>query len=212
MSKHVSIKWLGLSCFKVSFGSQSIVIDPYTGVRGYPELTASANAVYCSHNHGDHNYVEAVKILPLSAESLFSVGTVDTFHDDENGAKRGANLIHLVDVGGFRIAHLGDLGHMLDERQIKEMGRVDVLMVPVGGFYTINAGVAKRIADALNPSVIIPMHYKDGEQGHDVVEGVGPFLSLFDEADIKHIEGDSLVLDNDMGEIVAVMRYAKDAE
>lgn len=195
---NIMIQWLGLSCYKLTCGDATLVLDPYTGVRGFPEFKTSANAVYCSHQHGDHGYVQAVDILPYAGDLPFAVTAVDTFHDDAEGTKRGPNLIHVIEYDGIRVAHCGDLGHPLSEAQIQAIGRVDALLVPVGGFYTIDAQGAKGVCDALQPRVVIPMHYREGEMGHDGIETVEPFLSLWEKDIVSHPDTDTIVIEKEM--------------
>ncbi len=195
---NITIKWLGLSCYKLTCGDATLVLDPYTGVRGFPEFKTSANAVYCSHHHGDHGYVQAVDIVPYAGALPFTVTTIDTFHDDAEGAKRGPNVVHIIEYAGVRVAHFGDLGHLLSEEQIRAIGKVDAIMLPVGGFYTIDADGAKSVCDALQPNVVIPMHYREGEQGHDVINTVEPFLALWDKGLVSHPDTDTIVIEKNM--------------
>ena len=203
----IFIKWLGLSCYKLTCGDATLVIDPYTGVRGFPEFKTTANAVCCSHQHGDHGYVQAVELLPYEGDLPFTVTTVDTWHDDAEGAKRGPNLIHIIEYNGIRVAHFGDLGHPLSEAQVQAIGAVDAVLIPVGGFYTIDAQAAKGVCDALQPKVIIPMHYREGEQGHDGIETVEPFLSLWDKALVSHSDTDTIVIEKDMPKQVVQLTF-----
>lgn len=203
----MKIQWLGLSCFRLEMGGAALVLDPYTGVRGYPELHTTANAVCCSHLHGDHGYIEAVELTPFDGPVPFTVQKVACFHDDCQGQKRGKNTIHIIEYQGLRVAHFGDLGHPLSAGQLAAVGRLDAALVPVGGFYTIDAAGAKALCDALQPRVIIPMHYKDGPMGHDAVDGVEPFLSLWPEGLCVHSAGDSLTLSDDTPRQVLRLTY-----
>ena len=204
---NITIKWLGLSCYKLTCGDATLVLDPYTGVRGFPEFRTAANAVYCSHNHGDHGYVQAVDIVPYAGELPFKVEIVDTFHDDAEGAKRGPNKVHIIEHQGVRVAHFGDLGHMLSEAQIRAIGAVDAVMIPVGGFYTVDGMGAKAVCDALQPRVVIPMHYREGEQGHDAIDTVEPFLALWDKKLVSHPDTDTIVITKEMPQQVVQLTF-----
>jgi len=204
---NITIQWLGLSCYKLTCGDATLVLDPYTGVRGFPEFRTTANAVYCSHGHGDHGYVQAVEIMPYTGDLPFKVDTVDTFHDDAEGAKRGPNKVHIIEYNGIRVAHFGDLGHPLSAAQVEAIGTVEAIMVPVGGFYTVDAQGAKGVCDVLQPKVVIPMHYREGEQGHDAINTVEPFLALWDEQLVSHPDTDTVVIEKDMPMQVVQLTY-----
>ena len=155
----MKLTWLGHSCFLVEEGGYRILLDPYAGVPGYPPLGETFGAkkgqipvhrVLCSHQHGDHNAVEQTALLPVMP-CPFTIETAETYHDGEKGALRGSNTIHILTAGKTRIAHLGDLGHQLSAEQVKAIGPLDAVLVPVGGFYTIGADEAKAVCDALNP-------------------------------------------------------------
>jgi len=175
----MKLTWLGHSCFLVEQDGYKIAIDPYTGVAGYPELRTQAHEVVCTHHHFDHDAVDCVELLPKK-ESPFTIHTVESFHDEEGGALRGPNTIHVLSAGGVTIAHLGDLGHRLSEEQVKAIGKVDGVLVPVGGYYTVDVPGAKEVCEALNAKWIIPMHYLSGPYGQPVEEGVETFLALWD--------------------------------
>ena len=112
----MKLTWLGHSCFAVESGGYRVVLDPYY-VESYPPLHTSANEVLCSHHHRDHDYVDAVELTPRGG-SPFTVETVQAFHDDQGGALRGTNTIHILAAEGLRVVHLGDLGHELSEEQL----------------------------------------------------------------------------------------------
>lgn len=206
MSK-ATVQWLGHSCYRIECGGASLVLDPYDHVQGYPELHTEANYVYCSHNHGDHGYVQAVEIRPMTGEDPFEVRTVSTFHDDAQGAKRGPNLIHVVKVGGFTIAHFGDLGHLLSEEQVKELGHVDLALMPVGGHYTVDAPTAKQVLDAVGPRWIVPMHYRRGSLGFDVIAEPEAFTSLYPAEQVHECDDDTLTLSNELPAGVYVLSF-----
>ncbi len=175
----MKITWLGHSCFIVESQGYQIVLDPYRdgSVPGFAPIRVEADQVLCSHGHGDHSGTECVS-LRQGAASPFTVETIDTWHDDKNGAKRGPNTIHILSDGQCRIAHLGDLGCDLTLEQKDKLRRLTALLIPVGGFFTINAAQAKALVDELAPTVAIPMHYRGRGFGYPVIGKVGKFTKL----------------------------------
>jgi len=181
----MKIKWLGHASFLItSEGGTKIVTDPYTVGAGisYGEIQESADIVLVSHGHGDHNNVAVVKGNPEVVKEAGSrtvkgieVKGVASYHDDTDGSQRGPNIIFCFTLDGLRLCHLGDLGHPLSDAQISEIGAVDVVFIPVGGFFTIDANVATQVCEKLQPKVVIPMHYKTDKCGYPIAE-VGGFL------------------------------------
>ena len=183
----MKVEWLGLSCFKIISGGASVVLDPFTGVRGYGEVHTTAGLALKSHDHGDHAFLAGVT-LQKEPENVFSIQKYASFHDDVGGKKRGPNTIHVIEAEGKRVAHLGDLGHLPDEKLIEALKGVDVLLIPVGGFFTIDAKTAKKIAEEIAPKAIVPMHYKLGECGHEVIGTLDEFLKLYDASQVTRLE------------------------
>lgn len=175
----MKITWLGHSCFAIESHGYRIVLDPYQdgSVPGLAPVRIEADRVLCSHGHSDHCGTECVS-LRQGASSPFAVETIDTWHDDKNGAKRGPNTIHILDDGQFRIAHLGDLGCELTPAQKDRLRSLSALLIPVGGFFTINAAQAKELAGELMPAVVIPMHYRGKGFGFPVIGKVERFTKL----------------------------------
>lgn len=192
----MEIQWLGHACFAVESEGWRIVLDPYE-VEGYPALHTEGDEVLCSHGHHDHNHVAAVTLRGSGRQSPFTVERVATFHDEVQGAKRGANTIHILSAEGLRVTHFGDLGHWPTEEQFARLRGCDAVLIPVGGFYTIDAAMAKRICDELKPRVIVPMHYRDGERGLRVVAPVEEFLSLCEPAAVTRLDTDRFTLTAD---------------
>ncbi len=162
----MKIYWLGHACFLIET-SKKILTDPFDKQLGYPEPKTAADLVTISHQHFDHNAVGGVpgkpQVVKEAGEHSFDgvkITGIRSFHDKAGGAQRGENLIFVIEAEGVRVCHLGDLGHTLDRNLVKQIGKVDVLLVPVGGFYTIGAAEAKEVADRLNPPYVVPMHYK----------------------------------------------------
>lgn len=182
----MKITWIGHSCVKVEKNGYSVVIDPYEdgSVPGLLPVKEQASAVLCSHEHGDHNYRKGVELDESLAEPL-QILLIDSYHDDAKGALRGPNRIHILTDGTERIAHLGDLGCMLDEKQLEMLKNVDVLLFPVGGYYTIDAKQAYELCQKIAPKLIIPMHYRDDELGfgYGVIATKDEFIKLMDDVE-----------------------------
>ncbi|MGQ9513455.1 MAG: MBL fold metallo-hydrolase [Thermoproteota archaeon] len=160
------IEYLGHACFRLTGAEGTkIVLDPFDGRElGYPMPSVEANYVLVSHEHTDHNYIAALKGNPIPLKRDYeskdlSVKAIHVFHDEEVGTKRGRNTIFIVGMDGMVLAHLGDLGHILDEQILRSMGKVDILFIPVGGTFTIDAAKASIVVDQVRPKIVIPMHF-----------------------------------------------------
>ncbi len=190
----MKIKWLGHASFLItSDKGTKIITDPYTtgGALKYAEINESADVVTVSHEHFDHNNVASVGgkpqvykgPAPLEVKGVKFTG-VSTFHDENKGSQRGANMIICMEADGLRVCHLGDLGHPLTAQELAQIGKVDIVLAPVGGFYTINAAVATEVTGKLQPKVIIPMHFKN-ERCDFPVAGVDDFLK--DKSNVRKL-------------------------
>ena len=181
----MKIKWLGHASFMItSDAGTRIITDPYAagGNLSYGEIKESADIVTVSHEHGDHNNVAAVQGSPEAVRGAAPVeikgikfNGVSTYHDDAAGSRRGSNTIFCFEVDGIRVCHLGDLGHPLGDKEVAEIGKVDLLLTPVGGFFTIDAKVATEVCNKLAPKVVMPMHYKNDKCAFPI-SGVDEFL------------------------------------
>ena len=169
----MKITWFGQACFLIKTDDIAVVTDPYDPKIGFalPE-NLKADIVTVSHQHMDHNNVSAVGGNPtvISAGGSTTVKNItftgiNVFHDNEGGNKRGKNIVFKFTLDGITIAHMGDLGHILTDTQTKELGDVDILMIPVGGNYTIDAGMAVKVVNQVKPKIVIPMHYGIKELG-----------------------------------------------
>ena len=166
----MKVKWLGHASFLLtSDRGIKVVTDPYTtgGSINYGEIPETADVVTVSHEHGDHNNASAERGTPVVLRGTVTMRVKDieftgvsTFHDTAQGAQRGPNTVFCFVIDGIEVCHLGDLGHVLSDQEISDVGEVDLLLIPVGGNYTIDATVATEICNQLNPRVVIPMHYK----------------------------------------------------
>ncbi|MGN0798829.1 MAG: MBL fold metallo-hydrolase [Christensenellales bacterium] len=179
----MNLKWLGHSCFLLTSESGvRILMDPCAPKTGYTIAPVEADAVTASHDHYDHNYFDAalgdpVRITEPGVHEVKGVRItgIPTWHDKEHGAKRGRNIMFLVEMDGIRLLHAGDLGHLPDEAAVRAVGQVDVLLAPIGGVYTIDGTEAKELARLLHPKVFVPMHYKTERLSFEL-DGLSPFL------------------------------------
>ena len=203
----MNITWLGHSCFMLEAGGFRVLLDPYNEVPGLPAAEAEADAVYCSHSHFDHAYTEKVR-LTSGKTNPFAVTEVQTFHDDQGGALRGNNVIRKFTAGGVSVAHFGDLGHPLSPAQLEALGSCDAVLIPVGGFYTIDAPTAKAVAEATGAPVVVPMHYRNGPVGFDVLGTLEDFTGLYPAERVKRY-GSTLTVEKGMELQVAVLEIRK---
>ena len=203
----MNITWLGHSCFMLEADGFRALLDPYNEVPGLPAAEAEADAVYCSHDHFDHAYTEKVRLTSGKADP-FSVTEVQTFHDDKGGTLRGNNVIRKFTAGGVSVAHFGDLGHPLSPAQLEALGPCDAVLIPVGGFYTIDAPTAKAVAEATGAPVVVPMHYRNGPVGFDVLGTLEDFTGLYPAERVKRY-GSTLTVEKGMEPQVAVLAIRK---
>lgn len=177
----IELTWLGHSCFRVQAHGFTVVLDPFENgsVPGFRNIDETANLVLCSHDHYDHNAKDVVKMVDEDMENPFTITTLSSFHDDQNGALRGKNTITILECDGIRVAHMGDIGCMLGELALEKLHGVDVLLLPVGGHYTVDAKAAKEIAGKIEPRAVIPMHYRGEGFGFDVLGTVEDFTELY---------------------------------
>lgn len=182
------ITWFGHACFRLSGRTAAVVTDPYDlsiGIAPAEEL--AADVVTVSHGHYDHANVALVRGIPavVRGAGTFAVAGVHiegvgTYHDEAGGAKRGENVVYVIEIDGVRVCHLGDLGHPLSSDQVAALGRVDVLLVPVGGTYTLDGRAAADTVRAVRPAYAVPMHYR--VRGLTIaIDGVEPFLAAVGE-------------------------------
>ena len=191
----MDINWLGQACFKLKGKQASLVLDPYSNKIGFSLPKVEAEVVTVSHDHYDHNAAAEVSGNPFVIDGPgeyeikgINVVGVSSFHDNKKGQERGKNILYSVRMDGLNIAHLGDLGQdQLSAEQIDSLGNVDILMIPVGAVYTIDASTATKIVASLEPSLIIPMHYQDEDSSVDL-EPVQKFLKEMGKEEIEPIK------------------------
>ncbi len=182
----MKITWIGHSCFLIEGQDVTIITDPYDEHVPYKAPSFPADVVTVSHEHFDHN---AVNRVPGSPEIIRGAGEhtahgikftgIRTFHDEEQGKKRGENTIFTFTIDGITLAHFGDLGHLLNAEQLSQLAAVEIVMIPVGGYFTIDATQAEEIVGQLpHVKVILPMHYKTDVLGPDFpIDTVEKFTS-----------------------------------
>lgn len=168
------ITWLGHSCFKlqdkIGADGVTLITDPYSKETGLKLPSLEADLVTVSHDHDDHNNVSAVKGNPrviscageYDVKGVFVEG-IDSSHDEANGEKRGGNIIYRIEIDDISIAHLGDLAHTLDNTELEKLVGTDILLIPVGGHYTLDAKKAVEVISQIEPRMVIPMHYRHPE-------------------------------------------------
>jgi L-ascorbate metabolism protein UlaG (beta-lactamase superfamily) len=177
----MKIKWYGHAAFLItSDQGVKIITDPYEsgaygGQLAYGKINDQADIVLTSHDHADHN---DTKSLPGSPQVVKGSGSktvkgisfkgIPTYHDPSKGSERGSNIIFTFSVDGMKVCHLGDLGHVLSEKELAEIGPVDLLFIPVGGYFTIDPKEATRVTEQIQPKVIFPMHFKTEKCGFPI--------------------------------------------
>lgn len=197
----MKIKYLGHSSFKLTESTgTSVITDPYSPEVGFRMPEATADAVTVSHHHFDHDNVKAVGGNPKIIDNEASydlpgveIHAIKSFHDGVRGKKRGENVIFKFRMDGLDICHLGDLGEACTAELIELILPVDVLLIPVGGNYTIDAETAKEYVDRLMPEIVIPMHYRMKDTKIDI-EKVDEFINLFDDELVTEEDTDEIEL------------------
>ncbi len=206
----MKIKWKGHSAFLIeSPKGLRILTDPFDADVPYPKIDEIVDVVTVSHEHHDHNAVNVLrgdfKVLSgldetpnRCIEITETVGdvvfrTIPSYHDDGTGRKRGHNGIFVMDFGGFTIAHLGDLGHIPSDDTLKKIGKINILMIPVGGYYTIDGQSAKVVTERIDPNVAIPMHYKTRYIDSWPISSVDSFLE--GQTNVVRIPSDEVEFD-----------------
>lgn len=190
----MEITYIGHSCFLIKFPSGfSVCFDPYHegAVPGLSAVNVTADKVFCSHSHRDHSAAGEIGSPDAPyAGSEPEVEVIHTFHDEVEGAKRGNNDITIITCDGLKVVHSGDLGCTLSSEQLEKIKGCDLLMIPVGGFYTIDSEQAFEISEQIGPDIVIPMHYSGDGFGYDEISGRERFVELIkNRSERKVIEG-----------------------
>jgi len=183
--KSVRINYLGHAAIKIKSRKTSVVVDPFSKESvGFPMKKTKAQIVVCTHEHADHASLEGVKnespfLIKAPGEyelhEVFIKG-IESYHDKKKGKERGKNTIFIIKAEGVSICHLGDLGCSLTEKQIDQINGVDVLLIPVGGFYTIGPEEAVKVIGQIEPSIVIPVHFKTKDHKIEKLEPIDVFL------------------------------------
>ena len=188
----MDINFLGHASFRLKGKSATVVTDPYDDSLGLKSPKVSADIVTVSHDHFDNNKVTKVSGVqrvidgPGEYELLgVSVIGIGSFHDDKKGELRGKNTIFVIEIDGMRVVHLGDLGHKIKSKRAEAIGEVDILFVPVGGEWTIDASVAVEVVHTLEPKIIIPMHYKMEGLNSQMYAKLAPVEDFLSDLEIK---------------------------
>lgn len=190
---YMIITWLGHSSFKlqdkIGVDGVTVVTDPYDKEIGLKMPSLEADIVTISHDHHDHNNVEALRGNPFVINCAGEYDTkgvliegIDSYHDEEEGKLRGSNTIYRIEIDDISIVHLGDLGHVLDNSQLEKLVGTDILLIPVGGKYTLDAHRAVEVISQIEPRIVIPMHYQT--EGL-TVEGLDPVEKFIKELGIE---------------------------
>ena len=199
----MKITWMGHACFVLESNGYRLMLDPYREVPGLEDISGQVNEVLCSHDHFDHAHTHQLSVT--GGTSPFICQSISSFHDGEEGALRGKNIIRCLEAEGLRIAHLGDLGHFLTDAQVKSLSGCDVLMIPVGGTYTLDSTQAHQVTEQIKPRIVLPMHYRTETCGFPVLEPVDHFLSHWDPQLIRHYETSAITITADTPGQIAVL-------
>ncbi len=164
----MKITWIAHACFKVDLeNGLKLLFDPFGDTIGYTREETEADIVLISHNHHDHNSLEHIRegyrVINKPGKYEFDgakIEGIQTHHDNQNGKLRGENTMYRIEAEGLTLLHMGDIGHTLDAKLYERLGKIDILFIPVGGVFTIDAEEALEICKSMEPNIIIPMHYK----------------------------------------------------
>ena len=181
------ITWLGQSAFKlqdkISSDGITVVTDPYGKETGLKMPSFEADIVTVSHNHPDHNNVDALRGTPFIIDCAGEYDTkgiliegIDSYHDEEEGKLRGGNIIYRIEIDDISIVHLGDLGHVLSNEQLEKLVGTDILLIPVGGKFTLDAKKAVEVISQIEPRIVIPMHYKIDGLAYEDFDSIEKFI------------------------------------
>lgn len=210
----MKITWLGHSSFLFEDSrGRKILTDPFDASVGYDIFNGKADVITISHHHFDHDYVEKLKSTAKIIDKVGFFNECDipitgtpSYHDEMKGAKRGENIIFKYEIDGLTLCHLGDLGHMLSDNDIKELGKINILLIPIGGNYTIDGKTAAVLAQKINSNIVIPMHYKTPALNFPL-DGIETFLIHMKNA--EKLSSNSIELTNELTDIncVKILSY-----
>lgn len=207
----MEIKYINHSSFVIKTKSATVVLDPFSNSTGIKFPKTPADIVTISHSHEDHSNIGGIEGSPIVFDwpgefeyQGVAIKGIATFHDAENGSKRGKNVMFRIISEKVNVLHCGDLGHDLDDKTIEEIGPVDVLCIPVGGTYTIDAQVAAHITKKIDPAIVIPMHFQNeglDKKAFAELQPVTDFLKLMGQSGIASVPKLSLKREDFITEI-----------
>jgi L-ascorbate metabolism protein UlaG (beta-lactamase superfamily) len=192
----MKLRYIGHACFElIANDGTRVITDPYDASVGLAMLPLSADMITMSHEHHDHNCEDMITGKPqrvhgpeLACAGSVTSRAVRSWHDDAQGEKRGANFIRIFHIDGLKVVHMGDQGCMPDEDVMEAIADADIMMIPVGGFYTVNAQEAKVIVDAAKPKCVIPMHFITAHGHYSVIADHRAFLDIMGAQDARPVE------------------------
>lgn len=213
----MKLQYFGHSCFRIiSDMGTTVVCDPYkNSYVGFDMPQVKCDLVTVSHHHNDHDCTDSIvgsyavidEPIAFPADDV-AVDSVSTFHDEDKGSKRGKNIVFSYLVDGLKVVHMGDVG-CFDDNVIRFARGCDVLLIPVGGVYTIDSATAKKYVDAIEPKIVVPMHYKVADLKFEL-GSLDEFLSMFNADNITKL-GTTLELvdlpDNEVTKVIVLERY-----
>jgi L-ascorbate metabolism protein UlaG (beta-lactamase superfamily) len=198
----MEITYLGHSSFRIRGKNATLVTDPFDpAMVGLKFSKLSADIVTISHDHQDHNKVDLVtdskKVIDGPGEyeiNGVSIIGIQTYHDEDSGSKRGKNTLYVYEIDGLRLAHLGDLGHKLSDEVLEEIGTLDILMVPVGGVFTVGPEEAAAIVRDIEPAIVLPMHFRVAGLNPENFSELSDVAHFVQDAALPSVEMDKLVI------------------
>ena len=204
----MKITYIGHACFVIENNAGGkIATDPYEkgSVPGLSAPYIEADEVICSHGHADHNAFGEVSAPTEPWRGDFKIFPIKTYHDNKKGILRGRNNINRFEIDGLKFVHMGDIGCDLTDTQLDEIKGCDVLMIPVGGFYTINARQAYELINLIEPGAVIPMHYRGDTFGYDEIGRREDFEELCEGGEREIVSAGSVVETIPEGKSVILM-------
>ncbi len=198
----MKLSWLGHSAFRLEESTgTTVVTDPYHSYVGFEFPRIKADIVTVSHSHNDHSFISGIDGDPtiIKRAGVYEIDGVHilghkTYHDDKKGSQRGDNLVFKFRMDGVEVCHMGDIGEECNAMIVESLMPVNILMIPIGGTFTINAEQAKEYVDRIMPDVVIPMHYKTKDCEFEL-DKINSFLDLFDDEDIVYTQTDTIEFD-----------------
>lgn len=200
----MKIQWLSHSCFFITTDNGTrIMCDPCDAATGYAIVPRECDILTISHHHHDHDNASVALGSPTVIDTAgeyalngVKIQGIATFHDDVKGAKRGTNTIFIIEADNMRIAHMGDIGTQLDDEDVSKLGDTDIMLMPVGGVYTLDASGAAKAVRQIKPKVVIPMHYKTAALSFEL-GSVGDFIGQMREMSAHYLRKSELCVERE---------------